>query len=58
MLCKVAMTLFNEHNLPPLAGEEDAQAFSCLSHIGVDFETEIIYHTRGLDLENYVISMA
>lgn len=47
---KVVMTLFDEYNLPPLAGEEDAQGFSNLTHTGVDFETEILYHTRGLDL--------
>ena len=39
------MTLFNEYNLPPLAGEENTQAFSRLTNAGVDFETEIVYHT-------------
>lgn len=39
------MTLFNEYNLPPLAGEENTQAFSRLTNAGVDFETGIVYHT-------------
>lgn len=44
------MTLFNEHNLLPLAGEENTQAFARLTNTGVGFETEALYHTLEADL--------
>lgn len=43
MLCKVVVTLVNERNLRLFTGEEDAKAFSRVTHIGMDFETEILY---------------
>ena len=49
-LCEAVMTLFNEDNLPLLAGEEDPRAFPRLTDTGVDSEIEVIYHIWDMDL--------